>query len=77
MQSRVDYEADKTGLPQCNMLFFALEQGGCVFIRPSGTEPKLKLYLTEVAQSAPLAAERLAALQSACNALIEALAAEK
>ena len=42
VQSRVDYEADKTGLPQCNMLFFALEQGGCVFIRPSGTEPKLK-----------------------------------
>lgn len=77
VQSRVDYEADKTGLPQCNMLFFALEQGGCVFIRPSGTEPKLKLYLTEVAQSAPLAAQRLAALQTACRTLIGALAAEK
>ena len=32
-------------LPRSNLLAFALEQGHRVLIRPSGTEPKLKIYM--------------------------------
>ncbi len=33
-----------TGLPESNVLYFDLEDEGWVCARPSGTEPKLKLY---------------------------------
>ena len=33
-----------TGLPVSNVLFYTLENGDSVVIRPSGTEPKIKLY---------------------------------
>jgi len=38
-------EADKTGLPATNMLYYLLEDGSWFCIRPSGTEPKIKLYV--------------------------------
>ena len=33
-----------TGLPQSNVLKFTYENGSTIFIRPSGTEPKMKVY---------------------------------
>lgn len=45
----VDYDRDGTGLPRSNVLRFVLAQGAAV-VRPSGTEPKLKVYLTVVAE---------------------------
>ena len=37
-------EERETGLPQSNVLYFDLEDDAWVCVRPSGTEPKLKLY---------------------------------
>ncbi len=37
-------ETTTTGLPKSNVLYFDLENGAWVCIRPSGTEPKLKFY---------------------------------
>jgi phosphoglucomutase len=34
----------ETGLPASNVLYFDLEEDAWVCVRPSGTEPKLKLY---------------------------------
>ena len=34
-----------TGLPQSDVLYFELENGNWVCVRPSGTEPKIKLYV--------------------------------
>lgn len=34
-----------TGLPKSDMLFFELSDGSNVIIRPSGTEPKIKIYI--------------------------------
>jgi len=34
-----------TGLPKSDMLFFELSNGSNVIIRPSGTEPKIKIYI--------------------------------
>ena len=36
---------EPTGLPTSNVLFFELEKGNWVCVRPSGTEPKIKLYV--------------------------------
>lgn len=42
-----DYEEpEKTGLPKANILIYALEDGSGVVVRPSGTEPKIKIYFT-------------------------------
>ena len=37
-------DSDSTGLPASNVLKFTYENGSTVFIRPSGTEPKMKVY---------------------------------
>lgn len=42
----IDYESGVNGLPKANMIEFKLENSKQVIVRPSGTEPKLKFYLT-------------------------------
>ncbi len=39
-------------MPSANVLEFDLEQGNKVIVRPSGTEPKVKVYLFTVGESA-------------------------
>lgn len=47
----VDYNADGTGLPKSNVLEFNLEGNAKFMVRPSGTEPKIKVYLSAVGKS--------------------------
>ncbi len=42
----LDYSLGIDGLPKSNVLKFFLENTGSVVVRPSGTEPKLKIYLS-------------------------------
>ncbi|MBR5772042.1 MAG: phospho-sugar mutase, partial [Clostridia bacterium] len=35
-------------LPKSNVLAFALPEGNFVIMRPSGTEPKIKIYVTGI-----------------------------
>lgn len=42
----VNYSADETGLPKANMIQIEKEDGTRVIVRPSGTEPKVKLYMS-------------------------------
>ena len=37
-------ETSPTGLPESNVLCFNLENKDTIVVRPSGTEPKIKLY---------------------------------
>ncbi len=39
-------------LPKSNVLSYSLEGGGAAIVRPSGTEPKIKVYITAVGKSA-------------------------
>lgn len=48
----LDYKQGVNGLPSANVLEFDLEQGNKVIVRPSGTEPKVKVYLFTVGESA-------------------------
>ena len=47
----VDYDADGTGLPRADVLEYRLVNGAKLMVRPSGTEPKIKVYLSAVANS--------------------------
>jgi phosphoglucomutase len=47
----VDYENDETGLPKADVVKYFLEGGTWFAIRPSGTEPKLKIYVSSVGDS--------------------------
>ena len=41
----LDYSLGINNLPKSNVLKYVLSEGGYVVIRPSGTEPKLKIYI--------------------------------
>lgn len=43
---KIDYLNDDTGLPKSDVIKIYLENTGWVVFRPSGTEPKLKLYIS-------------------------------
>lgn len=49
--SVVDYDTDGTGLPRADVLEYRLANGAKLMVRPSGTEPKIKVYLSAVAGS--------------------------
>lgn len=53
----IDYNKGIDGLPKSNVLKFVLEDNCSVIVRPSGTEPKLKTYITVSAASQKLAQE--------------------
>ncbi|MFT4210269.1 MAG: phospho-sugar mutase [Microbacterium sp.] len=61
------------GLPPGDVLRLWLTDGSRVLVRPSGTEPKLKLYLDVRAETADAASARLASLTAGARALLDAL----
>jgi phosphomannomutase len=58
------------GLPPGDVLRLWLEDGSRLIVRPSGTEPKLKLYLDVQAASAKKARRRLEALRAGAEAML-------
>ena len=44
-RTAADGTVTPAGLPKSDVLYFELEKGDWVCIRPSGTEPKIKLYV--------------------------------
>ena len=45
VKNLVTGETSKTGLPTSNVLYYSLENDAWCCVRPSGTEPKIKLYM--------------------------------
>lgn len=58
-------EITKTGLPTSNVLYYELEDNSWCCVRPSGTEPKIKLYMGIKANSEEKAIEKLENLKKA------------
>ncbi|MBE6582992.1 MAG: phospho-sugar mutase [Ruminococcaceae bacterium] len=64
-------KTEKTGLPSSNVLYYTTES--CVFvIRPSGTEPKIKLYFMAKGNNPEAVNERLASCKADAEKLIKA-----
>ena len=61
------------GLPPGDVLRLWLEDGSRLIVRPSGTEPKLKLYLDVQAGSAKKANRRLSALRAGAEELLDSV----
>lgn len=53
----LDYSIGIDGLPKSDVIKYLLEGGSSVVVRPSGTEPKLKVYISASAASRNEAAE--------------------
>ena len=49
-----------TGLPKSNVLYFKLDNGDVIIVRPSGTEPKIKFYFLVIAENSDNAQEKIA-----------------
>ena len=58
-------EESKTNLPKSNVLYYELENNSWCCIRPSGTEPKIKLYMGVKGTSNPDAMVKLEELKNA------------
>ncbi|ALJ19355.1 phospho-sugar mutase [Microbacterium sp. No. 7] len=65
-----DFREGVDGLPPSDILRLWLADGSRVIVRPSGTEPKLKVYLDVRGDTAAEAAGRLAALDAGARALV-------
>lgn len=68
-------ETEPLSLPQADMLRYILQSGATIAARPSGTEPKLKLYISASASDEADADAQLARLREALAASVAAFLA--
>ncbi|TJX67952.1 phospho-sugar mutase [Soehngenia saccharolytica] len=59
LKDTIDYLRDETDAGKSNVLRFFLDDGSWYAIRPSGTEPKIKLYIYTIAETKEEANEKL------------------
>ena len=62
----------KIGSPLTNCVYYELENGSFICVRPSGTEPKLKIYFSVKAHHKADAEAALEKMKSAVNKIIKA-----
>ena len=63
VEAVVDYQGGVNGLPKANVIEFDLEGGNKAIVRPSGTEPKIKLYIFAKGADAAAADALIAAIE--------------
>ena len=71
VKNMITGEESKTGLPKSNVLYYQLENNSWCCVRPSGTEPKIKLYFGVKGTSAENATEELEFLKEAMVKLVK------
>lgn len=73
IMSTIDYAHGLCGLPKANVLKLELDGNATVTVRPSGTEPKLKFYLSVYGDTPDVARQQQRALQEDLHALVDAI----
>ena len=72
-QESVRYDGDEKSeitLPKSNVLEYRMEDGSKLIVRPSGTEPKIKIYLSAKADSRDAVAAVIEKMKAAVPALL-------
>lgn len=72
--TRTDYRsgtAEALNIPKCNCVYYELEDGSFVCVRPSGTEPKLKIYYSLRAADEEAANAELEAIRASVENMIK------
>ena len=69
--SYADGTTETLDIPKCNCVYYELAGGSFVCVRPSGTEPKLKIYYSLRAKDEAAANAELEKLQRAVDELLE------
>lgn len=69
--SYADGTTETLDIPKCNCVYYELAGGSFVCVRPSGTEPKLKIYYSLRAKDEEAANAELEKLQKAVDELLE------
>ena len=62
---------EEMDIPKCNCVYYELEGGSFICVRPSGTEPKLKIYYSLKAKDETTANEKLVEMKAAVAELLE------
>ena len=65
VKNMITGEESKSGLPKSNVLYYELEDNNWCCIRPSGTEPKIKLYMGVKGKTNEEASKKLEDLKQA------------
>lgn len=71
VKDMISGEESKTGLPKSNVLYYALENDAWCAVRPSGTEPKIKLYFGVKGPNDQMAIEELENLKQEMVKLVK------
>ena len=71
VKNMVTGEISKTGLPTSNVLYYELENDAWCCVRPSGTEPKIKLYMGVKADTNEKAEKDLESLKNAMREIVK------
>ncbi|WP_276880611.1 phospho-sugar mutase [Anaerococcus tetradius] len=69
----IDYQKDETGLPKSNVLKYYLEDNSWFALRPSGTEPKIKLYINAIGESSSKSQEKLKGINDFMQEVINSI----
>jgi phosphoglucomutase len=67
----LDYEQDGHGLPKENVLKFLCADRSWVCVRPSGTEPKMKVYFSAIGTTRQEAQQKFAAMHEEMHAIVQ------
>lgn len=70
IKDMVTGEENSTGLPQSNVLYYELEDDAWCCVRPSGTEPKIKIYMGVKGKTLESSILEMEALKTAMEDLV-------
>lgn len=73
VQAVLDLRNPPEGMPPANLIQLTLRDGNRVIVRPSGTEPKLKVYLDTTAAKQSVADEAMTTLRQEVSRAIDSL----